>query len=100
VQNIFELHLHRIVSAAAQKFACRRAIYLRARRRRRTRAVARCPYFIDVFAICAQRVRSVAQLLFTTMSRAPCASLRARVMRNARRVYTMLSGVSVFFIAL
>jgi hypothetical protein len=100
VQNIFALHLHRIVSTAVQNFARMRAIYICVRRRRRTLAVARSPYSIGVFATCAQCAHNLAQHLFTMMSRAPCASLRARVMRNARRIHTLFSGVSDFFIAL
>jgi len=100
VQIFFALHLHRVMPTAAKNIARMRAISVRARRRRRMLAVARSPYFIDVFAICAQCTRNVPQLLFTMMSRALNASLRARVMRNARRIHTLLSGVSVFFIAL
>jgi len=100
VQIFFALHLHRITSTVAQNFVRTRAIPVRARRRWRTLAVAKSPYSIDVFATCARCVRNVAQRLFTTMSRARCVSSRARVKRNARRVYTLLSGVSVFFIAL
>jgi len=100
VQNIFALHLQRIMSTAVQKFAHMRAIFICARRRRRTLAVARSPYFIDVFATCAQCARNVAQHLFTTMSRALCASLHARIMRNARRIHTSLSRVMFFFITL
>jgi hypothetical protein len=88
------------MSSDAINFARRRAISLRARRRRRTLTVARSPYFIGVSAIGAQCARNVAQHLFTTISRALNASLRARVKRNARRIHTLLSGVSVFFIAL
>jgi len=100
VQNIFALHLHRIMSTAVQNFARMRAIFICVRRRRCTLAVARSPYSIDVIATCAQCARSVAQHLFTMMSCAPCASLRARIVHNAHRIHTLFSGVSDFFIAL
>jgi hypothetical protein len=74
VQNFFALYLHRIMSTATKNFARMRAISVRARRRRRAIAVAKSPYFIDVFATRARCVCNVAQHLFTTMSRAFCAS--------------------------
>jgi len=60
VQNFFALHLHRIMSTAMQNFARMRAISIAARPRRRTRVVAKSPYFIDVFAMCARCARNVA----------------------------------------
>jgi hypothetical protein len=100
VQNFFALHFHRIMSTAAKIIALLGAIFTRTRRRRRTLDVARSPYFIDVFATCAACANNFAQRSFDAMSCARCASLRARIVRSARRIHTSLSGVSVFFIAL
>jgi len=83
-----------------KKSARMRANFVGARRSQRNAVATRSPYFIECFATSLFDAHGVVALSCYAMLQQVNVSSTLHDMRRARHVYTSLSRVSVFFIAL
>jgi hypothetical protein len=100
VQKNFAVRFCRARSTTMKNLSRRRANFVRTRRSQRNAGTARSPYFIERFATSACCVRAVIARARYAMLQQADASPPLHDMHRARRIYTSLSRVSVFFIAL
>jgi hypothetical protein len=100
VQNYFAVHLHPIRSTSTRNYSRKPAKFFHPRHAQRKFADAKSPYIIEVFFMSATKARCAVTLSFNATSRATTPAQARRCVTRARHVYTSLSGVGVFFIAL